>query len=148
MVPLTMMMHGYQLNTPEGLDDVGGDSGSSLVGVGLPGQRDAVLWHVCDYGFVRRTWQLEGLCGLSHRGVCALWMEGGNQSREEGERERRDMEVESGGGKTFDYNAICLEHRSLITWSVSSHWGWLNICITLPAGWAPRIQQTWAYIRS
>lgn len=58
--------------SPEGLDDVRGDGGSSLVGVGLPRQRHAVLGHVCDDGFVRRTWQLEGLRGLGHRRVCAL----------------------------------------------------------------------------
>lgn len=59
--------------SPEGLDDVRGDGGSSFVGVGLPRQRHAVLGHVRHYGFVRRTWQLEGLCGLGHRRVCALW---------------------------------------------------------------------------
>lgn len=52
-------------HSPEGLDDVGGDGSSSLVRVGLPGQRDAVLGHVRDDGFVRRSRQLEGLCGLS-----------------------------------------------------------------------------------
>lgn len=59
--------------SPEGLDDVRGDGGSSFVGVGLPRQRHAVLGHVRHYGFVRRTWQLEGLRGLGHRRVCALW---------------------------------------------------------------------------
>lgn len=42
--------------SPEGLDDVRGDGGSSLVGIGLPRQRHAVLGHVCDDGFVRGTW--------------------------------------------------------------------------------------------
>lgn len=70
--------------SPEGLDDVRGDSGSSFVGVGLPRQRHAVLGHVGDDGFVRRTWQLEGLCGLGHRRVCALWTD-----REEHRRRRR-----------------------------------------------------------
>ena len=60
--------------SPECLDDVGGDGGSALVCVRLPGQRDAVLRHICDYGFVRRTWQLEGLGGLSYGRVRALWV--------------------------------------------------------------------------
>ena len=61
-------------NSPEGLYDVGGDGSSSLVGVGLPGQGDAVLGHVCDDGFVGGTRQLEGLCGLSRWRICALWV--------------------------------------------------------------------------
>lgn len=130
MVPLTMMMHGYQLNTPEGLDDVGGDSGSSLVGVGLPGQRDAVLWHVCDYGFVRRTWQLEGLCGLSHRGVCTLWMEGGNQSREERERKKGH------GGRERRRENIWLQCD--LPWAWQSH----NVVCVIPLGVAEHLHHS------
>jgi len=60
-------------HSPEGLNDEGGDGGTPLVSVGLPGQRDAVLGHVRDYGLVRRTRQLEGLRGLGDRRVGALW---------------------------------------------------------------------------
>lgn len=80
-------------NSPEGLNDVGGDGSSSLVGIGLPGQRDAVLGHICDYGFVRRTWQLEGLCGLSYWWVCTLWMVG-EQTEVEAGRKRMKREEE------------------------------------------------------
>lgn len=59
-------------NSPECLNDVGGDSSSALVSVGLPGQRDAVLGHICDDGLVGRARQLEGLGGLSGRRVGAL----------------------------------------------------------------------------
>lgn len=65
-------MHKKKKNSPEGLNDVGGDSSSALVSIGLPGQRDAVLGHICDDGLVGRAWQLEGLGGLSDRRVGAL----------------------------------------------------------------------------
>lgn len=71
---LLLMSLWYGENSPERLDDIRGDGCSSLVGVGLPGQWNAVLGNICDYGFVWRTWQLERLCGLSHWWVCALWM--------------------------------------------------------------------------
>lgn len=85
-------------NSPERLDDIRGDGGSSLVGIGLPGQGDAVLGHVCDYGFVRRTWQLEGLRGLSRRRVCTLWMVTGGERRKRRQEGREERE-EGGGGE-------------------------------------------------
>lgn len=46
---------------PEGLDDVGGDSSPTLVGVGLPGEGDCALGHLRHHRLLGRAWQLDGL---------------------------------------------------------------------------------------
>ena len=66
------------------------------MGVGLPGQRDAVLGHVSDYGFVRRAWQLEGLRGLRHRRVCTLWMARGENKDGGRNEEGGEIQAETG----------------------------------------------------
>lgn len=46
---------------PKGLDDVGGDSGATFVRVGLPGEGDRVLGHLCHDRFLRRPGKLDEL---------------------------------------------------------------------------------------
>lgn len=59
-------------NVPEGLDDVGGDGGSALMRVGLPGECDGVLGHLRHDGLLRRPWQLNELGDSGHRRHSAL----------------------------------------------------------------------------
>jgi hypothetical protein len=46
---------------PEGLDDVEGHSGPTLVGVGLPGEGDCAPGHLRHHRPLGRPWQLDGL---------------------------------------------------------------------------------------
>lgn len=57
---------------PEGLDDVGGDGGSALVGVGLPGEGDGVLGHLRHDRLLRRPRQLNELGDSGHWRDSAL----------------------------------------------------------------------------
>ena len=46
---------------PEGLDNVGGDSGPALMWVGLPGESDGVFGHLSHHRLLWRPWKLDEL---------------------------------------------------------------------------------------
>lgn len=52
---------------PESFDNVGGDSGSAFMRVGLPGEGDSVFGHLCHYRLLRRPWKLDELRNSGHR---------------------------------------------------------------------------------